>query len=333
MKKATLRDVATQVGLHPVTVSRMLGGTYAGSAETTERVRRVAEELGYRTSIFAKAMRGRSLPFVLLSGNLDPYSMSYMRVLEGLLQEHGLALQVVLDRNQLPEMIERINPVATVLLWGELEAHLQHLYTRPDVIALHVEMPAGLAARCFRLQMDFGAGFADLARHLHGKGHRRCVFLTCDDLDQQPMYHERRVRFTDTLCGLDPSARVQVLSLPRLDALPDMLNAVFAPSGRPTALVCLGDMIAWQAVYHFCQIGVRVPHDVSVTGSDGIPLLHHCPRLTTVHVDHDAVALQIVRWITGSIAPAKEHKQDAVAEYRRLPCFIHQDASVAPPPP
>lgn len=328
----TLRHVAEAVGLHPVTVSRMLSGTYAGSAETTARVCQVAKQLGYRPSIFAKALRGRSLPSVLVSGNLDAYTMAYLRTLELTLRQNGLSMQVTVDQQALPLLIDRFSPVATVLLWTELGPHLRQLVSRPDIIAVHAAMPEGVPARCFRLRMDFAGGFAAMANHLLGLGHRRFVFLTSEELDVLPIFRQRRERFTATVRTGCATATVHELRLPAMDHLAEVLRELFARTDKPTALVCVGDLMAWQAIFHLCQMGVRVPHDVSVTGCDGIPLLAACPRLATVLVDHDGAASQIVQWITSVIAPAKAQHRDPLAAEALLPCSVLDDATMAPPP-
>lgn len=51
MHEVTLRQVTAQVELHPVTVSRILAGTYAGSVETTALVRQVAKDQGYHQPV------------------------------------------------------------------------------------------------------------------------------------------------------------------------------------------------------------------------------------------------------------------------------------------
>lgn len=56
MKRVTVKDVARASGFSVATVSKTLNGTDRVSAQTMEKIRRVAEELGYRSSLSAQAL-------------------------------------------------------------------------------------------------------------------------------------------------------------------------------------------------------------------------------------------------------------------------------------
>lgn len=68
-----LQDVARQLGVHPMTVSRALSGSGRISEATRENVRRTAEELGYRPNPVARNLRQGHNPklVALFSTSLD----------------------------------------------------------------------------------------------------------------------------------------------------------------------------------------------------------------------------------------------------------------------
>ena len=56
---------------------------------------------------------------------------------------------------------------------------------------------------------------------------------------------------------------------------------------RPTAVMCINDVLAVGAVLKAQEIGLSVPQDVSITGFDDIEIASLvAPKLTTVHVPH-----------------------------------------------
>ncbi|HBG86818.1 MAG TPA: LacI family transcriptional regulator, partial [Marinilabiliaceae bacterium] len=61
MKRVTIIDIATALGITPSTVSRALTGSSRVSEATRQKVQEKAEELGYRTNVVASSLRrGRS---------------------------------------------------------------------------------------------------------------------------------------------------------------------------------------------------------------------------------------------------------------------------------
>src|SRR4029077_13734609 len=59
---------------------------------------------------------------------------------------------------------------------------------------------------------------------------------------------------------------------------------------RPTALVCVNDIMAVGALREIRERELRVPQDVSVTGFDNVKLSEFCyPALTTVHIPRDRI--------------------------------------------
>ena len=61
MKRVTIIDIATALGITPSTVSRALTGSSRVGESTRQKVQEKAEELGYRTNVVASSLRrGRS---------------------------------------------------------------------------------------------------------------------------------------------------------------------------------------------------------------------------------------------------------------------------------
>jgi LacI family transcriptional regulator len=65
---------------------------------------------------------------------------------------------------------------------------------------------------------------------------------------------------------------------------------LLARSPRPTALVCVNDVMAVGALREVRARGLRSPEDVSVTGFDNVTLAQFStPTLTTVHIPRDQI--------------------------------------------
>ena len=85
----------------------------------------------------------------------------------------------------------------------------------------------------------------------------------------------------------------------------------------PTAIICGNDVLAVGALKEARRTGFSVPHDVSITGFDGLELaLMAEPPLTTVAVPHQEMgriaARALVRMATGDPTPNSVELQTEV---------------------
>src|ERR1700722_7437663 len=79
---ATIRDVATELGMSVATVSRALSRPELLRPQTRERVLAVVEALGYRPNLLARGLRrGRSHAILAIVPNLSPF---FLEILAGI---------------------------------------------------------------------------------------------------------------------------------------------------------------------------------------------------------------------------------------------------------
>lgn len=107
-RRPTIRDVAEKAGVSPTTVSHTLNGKGWIRPETAQRVRAVAEEIGYRPHSIAKGLRQSKIGLIALIirplDSLDTYlpeGVDYFMRFAGAAalsaMEHGYGLMLVPD--------------------------------------------------------------------------------------------------------------------------------------------------------------------------------------------------------------------------------------------
>jgi len=75
-----------------------------------------------------------------------------------------------------------------------------------------------------------------------------------------------------------------------LDGGREAARTLLSRSTRPTALVCVNDVMAVGAMREVRARGLRIPEDVSVTGFDNVTLSQYAvPALTTVHIPREQI--------------------------------------------
>ncbi len=303
--RPTLATVAARAGVSPSTASLAFSGSPRVTEPTRARVLAAASELGYAgpDPIAASLRRGRSGvvgAFVgerLLYAFRDPVAVQLLDGITEVLGGHdvGLLLLAGDTGRPSPAQIARIPLDAAVFATCGLEDDpaLELLRARGvPVVAVEGPVVPGVVL----IDIDDRAGTADLARHLHGLGHRRVEVVAMPlrlDGRRGPVDAARRARahYRDVRHRLEgvedvfgPVPAFETAS----NAVDEGVHAGRAlldvPAGRrPTAVLAQSDVLAAGVLRAAAELGLRVPDDVSVAGFDGadLPWLGEV-RLTTV---------------------------------------------------
>jgi len=269
-RSVTLRDVAAAAQVHVATASRALDSETAHpvSPETRERVKRVAEELGYQRHMMARGLRrGFSSTVGVVVADLgNPYTAPIMRGLQSRL-EGADYMALMTESMDDSEVLERA---------------VGHLLARQvDGLVL-------LAVRSGDL--DRVLGWARLAAaHLAELGHRRVVQLPGPP-DIQP-FADRNDAFAEAAAelGLETWA-VPPASRAVFDEGRRLMGLALAGGDRATAVFAHNDNMAMGAVRALRDAGLHCPGDVSVVGYNDVPMADCLdPPLTTIRLNGDRV--------------------------------------------
>lgn len=300
----TIRELARVTGLSPAAVSYALRGMHT-SVETQRRVRKAADELGYRAHPIARALAGGRTDTVgLLCGSLADFWQQELAVRIGraLLEEgrYVIILDAFDDPRRELELAERLrgqqvdglivlplDPSAPA--WAELAAELP-VVSVGDALAGN---PHG------EVVFDNRAGVTLALEHLHGLGHHRIGVLT-STLEHTPdRPADVHVRAEARRLGLDVEVAVTRPALPEATAA---ARELLAREDRPSAVFCFSDSIAYGVYLAAGELGLSVPDDVSVCGYDAHTLsVLPTPPLTTVDWDLPGVAADAVSLVLDAI--------------------------------
>lgn len=282
--RANIYAVADRAGVSIATVSRVQRGIGPVSAETRERVLRAIEDLRYRPNGSGRALAiqrhgAMGIVFPDLSG---PY---YSGVILGVEEEmvaagESLLILSTLGRDQSAELVlDLMSRVDGLIVMGR---------TVSDEIVRALaggRVPLVLLARppvddIPSVRAESLRPARELTQHLLEHGHTRLAFV--GDPASSPDAEERWRGFAQVVGAAAPTE----LSVPFAaafgeeegrDAAGDALDA------GATALLCASDEIALGAYGAARARGLRIPHDIAITGWDDIQLARFVsPSLTTV---------------------------------------------------
>jgi len=286
---ATLADIAREVGVSISAVSKALsnggGETTKISAATKARIEKAAREMRYTPSDVARMMHGGQSKMVgILFPNIaEAFYTGVVRHLVDMIGEHGfLSISASWHDNsgfaKAYEAIMRYRPAGII----SCHADCEYQPCTPTILYGNVRKEYDY------VEYSQGGHRAEAVKYLESLGHRRIGFLSSfsqkGNIAEQLNVHLGDERWNikcDNSFDAGADAAKNLLALPQ--------------SERPTAIVCFNDTAAIGLISGLTSGGLSVPRDISVTGSDNLPIAcHYNPPLTTFDMRAREVASNLV---------------------------------------
>jgi DNA-binding LacI/PurR family transcriptional regulator len=283
----TMEDIARLAGVSKITVSRALRGSEQVTAETREKVCRIAGEQGYRLNVSARNLRMRRSYSVAVVVEMtpvkgrpmsDPYPLE---LLGGITQELTTAgYSVVLTSKQLMNTAPVQGADGLILLGqgshGEAVRVLQQA-ALPLVVWGAPESDSDYIV----VGSDNRKGGASAAERFLAQGRRKLIFL--GDVDHAEV-RERCAGFIDALGGMGTVHIIRPKAF-TFEAGFDSMSAVLKKKAAGfDGVFAASDLLAMGAIRALTEHGHSVPGDVSVIGYDDTPgAASFVPPLTSVH--------------------------------------------------
>ncbi len=286
----TIKDIAKRAGVSHTTVSRALLGNPLISPPTTERIRKLARDMGYRPSAAARSLKtNRSQVLGVIVSNIDdPYFSEVLQGTENIAQQSGYSLFIAAsqrdaDRERLIVQTMVEHRVEGVIIcsssFGSAQARRFVEYGVPIVVVNNQ------AAEDYRYSIyhDDTAGSRELTAHLIELGHS-CIGYFGNALAGRTNL-DRLAGFREEMKAARlavPPECIEELSYGLPGEIQRAVEHFLQCRPRATALVCYNDMLAIELMHALQHAGLHVPRQVSITGFDNIVFsAYTSPPLTT----------------------------------------------------
>jgi LacI family transcriptional regulator len=324
-----MKDIAEHLGLSQTTVSHVLTGKHRKfriSPATVDRVWRLAEKLGYRANVMARAFRERRSYAVCLAVEdlQNPFWAGIAIGAEREAEEHGYALVVTdlggsAERQRRALQLVRDQRVDGLIVspvrGGDSDLALAHRHGLPLVQVDRAV--ARLPVACVRTDHEAGSVLA--LRHLLARGRRDVVYVG-GPLDI-PNYRQRLAGFRKELRRhrLKPAAEL-VLEDPSPAEAERAVGRVLRELRRPFALFAANYALTVGTLRAIRSAGRSVPDDVELVGFDDIQMadLLLYP-VTTVDQDVSSIGREAVRLLLDAIRNGKRSAQHVLLPPRLIP--------------
>lgn len=257
----TIKELASQLRISPATVSLALNNDKRVAEETAKSVKKLATKLNYIPNNFGRGLQSRRSRLIgyLLNGVTASF---HNEILQGVGEscvkaQYGLLVGIVSSdsdslRDQIRLCLEK--NIEGLILSLDIPKETISLLERHNVpfvfCSVHNPTAKGLSVK----NDDFMGGRL-AAEHLVKLGHRFCACCTA--------YEERLQGNLAVLTESNCAEPVFFLKAEELE------NIMKQPK-RPTAIIAYSDFQAIKIMHIMKKIGLRIPEDVSLVGTDGL---------------------------------------------------------------
>ncbi len=287
-KRRTIRDVAKAAGVSISTASNALNGIGRTNAETREKVKRVADELGFRPNALARGLLTKRSHAIGMLTN-DTYGRLTLPMAAGvseILVDHGVSLFLCATNNDprlaklhLDALLDRqVDGIIFTATRIDLEPPPELLKLGIPVIYAFAQGPADSVS----FHPDDAQGARIAVQHLHTLGRSRILHITGEQ-----NYLAARIRADAYRELAGPSGQVMFGEWSE-EWGHSAIDTVYSQSGpKPDAIFCGSDEIARGVIDALRDRGVSIPDDVAVVGFDNWEVVSKQtrPPLTTIDME------------------------------------------------
>jgi DNA-binding LacI/PurR family transcriptional regulator len=324
----TIVDVAARAGVAISTASVALNDRPGVSEATRQRIREVADELGFIPSVRGKSLSARrafALGLVVQRDTAvleaDPFFGAFLGGVESILtgRDYALVLQMAMESADALQRYRRLASDRRVdgvfLLDIRTDDARVPLLQDLHLPAVGMNAPDGFPFPSVR--QDHAAGIASLVNYLIGVGHTRIAHVTGAPGFIHTEQREAAWRESLAAAGLEPGP-----ALPgdfTYEGGRRAADRLLGVADRPTAVICANDLTAIGLMTRVQELGLSVPDDISVAGYDGIELGSYLrPTLTTVRTAPAEIGAEAARLLLDAIDGAGVSDVDVAAAALQL---------------
>ncbi len=297
-KEVRMADIAKQLGVSTVTVSKALSDQKGVSEEMREKIKALAEELGYKSNAAAKkeAKRSYNIGVLVEEIYIERYSSFYWEFYQKINTSAGeencfVILEVLSVENEKdliePKIVQE-NKIDGLMILGRVPTeYLAMLKKKAKIPVVYMDFYDQKIKGDSVISNSFYGAY-HITNYLFEMGHRKIGFVgtimaTESIMDRYLGYQKAMIEHNEPVHEewiiQDREKHVYIY-----EQLP-------LPKELPTAFVCNSDLTASRLIRSLRECGLQVPKDISVVGYDDYLYPGLCDvGITTYSVDMNRMA-------------------------------------------
>ncbi|KJD34388.1 LacI family transcriptional regulator [Tamlana nanhaiensis] len=292
--EVTIYDIAEKLNLATSTISRALKDHHTISKKTIAKVKKTAQEMGYRPNNLAASLRSKKSKAigVLLPTITQPFLSSLISGIEIAARKAGYSVIIMQSHDKHKDEVDltkllydhRVSGViCSLAMETEDAAHFQ-LFKESAIPLVFVDrVPKGF--NTYRVVIDnYIAGYK-ATKHLIAQGCKHIAHLTIGS-EFGTIYHERKRGYLDALkehnLEVDDKYVIRVKEI-TYDEGARAVKKLLSLKNKPDGIFAPGDILGVSAIQTAKKMGVKVPEELAVIGFNDDPISRIIdPNLSTI---------------------------------------------------
>lgn len=307
--RATLEDVAQQVGVSTITVSRAFRRPDKVSEDLRNRIQKAASDLGYVRNRAASALASnRSMNIAVLVPSLsNSVFVETLTGIERVFRTDGYQMLMGINHYSAEEEEALVraylafDPDGMLLTGFNYRETTRRLLDQAGIPIVHM-MELADREGVYSVGFSQEAAAQAMTEHLLAKGRRRIAFVA-SQLDPRTLARSRGYRDTIIKAGLYESHREVLVPDQSSVALGgNLLHRLLEQAPDTDAVFFCNDDLAQGALFECLRRGIQVPDQLAVAGFNDLPM-SECtvPSLTTIATPRYEIGVQAAKMLLALI--------------------------------
>ncbi|ADU31748.1 LacI family DNA-binding transcriptional regulator [Evansella cellulosilytica] len=275
---ANMKEVAKYAGVSVITVSRVINNPEIVKKETREKVESVIEKLKYQGNQAARALVSNKtrVIHVFIKQEIrmvDPFGMHFVAGISDALSEKYYSFLVRRDW----DFPYKCDGIIAMGISKDEEPLIKEKFSVPTVLFGHSDLDID------SVDVDNFSGAYDMTKHLIESGHKDIGIIVINDINRRYVF-DRLNGYKKALTEHGIPVRSDLIKFGENNEQGGYYKAIeLLGESNVSAICCTSDALALGAIRACRQFKKNVPHDVSVTGFDGLGYeMLTDPKITTV---------------------------------------------------
>lgn len=307
-KKITMSDIAKELGISTVTVSKALSGQKGVGEQMRQRIIEIANERGYQKSVSIEANESYKIGVLIGSryvGNIDSFYGHMYQIFSAKAAKIGsfTMLEILSDDDEknlvYPKIIGDGNVDAVVIMGALGEEYLNMLDEKLGTPTFYMDFTDRKHKKDSVISGSFYGSYI-LTNYLFDKGHTQIGYV--GTVLSTPSITDRYLGYVRAMMehGIDIKKEWILNDRSINNDKVDIENNLVLPKGKlPTAFVCNCDLTANVFIQYLKVKGYKVPEDISIVGYDDFLFADVSSiGITTYKVDMDEMVKRTLKRIT-----------------------------------